>query len=182
MLIVTGMPGAGKDEFAKVAEKMGYSIIRMGDIVREYTEKMGLEVNSANVGIIANSERKLRGEAIWALRTIEKIGECSNERIVIDGARSIAEVRTFREKFGEVYIVAILASPKTRFERIIRRGRKDDFITYDEFEKRDLRELSWGVGEVIALADFYIVNESSLEEFHANVKKFLEKFEKSRIS
>lgn len=178
MILLSGMPGAGKEEFVKIAKKRGYYIVRMGDIVREYTKKLGYEVNSVNVGMVANSERERFGEAIWALRTVEKLKECDSRKVVVDGIRSLAEINIFRENFDKVFVVAILASPKTRFERIKARGRVDDFISYDEFIKRDFRELSWGVGNVIALADFYIINESSLEEFHKNVEKFLEAFEK----
>ena len=35
ILVVAGMPGAGKEELLKVAQSMGYSFLRMGDIVRD---------------------------------------------------------------------------------------------------------------------------------------------------
>ncbi len=172
MIILTGMPGAGKEEFVSVAVKLGYAVVRMGDIVREYTQKEGLEVNSKNVSMVAQRERDLHGEDIWARRTVERVRKLG-DKVVIDGTRSLAEVEVFKRELNDVFIVAILASPKTRYERIKRRGRKDDIMSYEEFVERDMRELRWGVGNVIALADYYLVNESSLEEFHKNVENFL---------
>ncbi len=35
IVCVTGMPGCGKEEVARIAERMGFSVVRMGDVVRE---------------------------------------------------------------------------------------------------------------------------------------------------
>jgi len=48
----------------------------------------------------------------------------------------------------------------------------------DELVKRDERELSWGIGKAISLSDYMIVNDSTLEEFKANVESLLERIEK----
>ena len=40
----------------------------------------------------------------------------------------------------------------------------------------DNRELGWGLGETMALADVMIINESSLDEFKDNVRKLMEEF------
>ena len=86
--------------------------------------------------------------------------------VVIEGVRSPAEVGLFRRYFGRVALVAIHASPRTRYLRLLKRGRQDDPRTWDEFVQRDKRELSLGIGEVIALADYMLVNEGmSRDEF-----------------
>ncbi len=38
-----GMPGAGKSLVVEIAQELGYSIITMGDVIREETKKRGLE-------------------------------------------------------------------------------------------------------------------------------------------
>lgn len=38
ILLIVGMPGAGKEEFLSVARSIGVPFIRMGDIVRELYE------------------------------------------------------------------------------------------------------------------------------------------------
>ncbi len=37
---------------------------------------------------------------------------------------------------------------------------------------RDLRELRYGLGDLIARADYIVVNESSIEEFRENVRRY----------
>ncbi|MCD6114561.1 MAG: dephospho-CoA kinase, partial [Thermoprotei archaeon] len=58
---------------------------------------------------------------------------------------------------------------------IRKRSRPGDPKTWEEFVERDLVELSFGLGNVIALADYMIVNEGSLSELRREAEKVLEK-------
>jgi dephospho-CoA kinase len=42
-----------------------------------------------------------------------------------------------------------------------------------KFIQRDERELGWGIGEVIAMADLMIINEGSIDEFREKVEEIL---------
>src|SRR2546426_9310778 len=72
-------------------------------------------------------------------------------------------------------VVAVHASPRTRHERMLRRKRLDDALTIEAVRARDLRELSWGLGDVIATADVMLVNEASLDEFRRQARAALER-------
>ena len=65
----------------------------------------------------------------------------------------------------------------SRFERIKTRNREDDTTDYEVFAQRDKNELGFGIGEVIALSDKLIVNESDLESHEKEIRKFLEEFD-----
>ena len=166
--VVTGMPGAGKEEFAQTAVAAGYSLIRMGDVVREEAVRQGIKMDDRGVGGFASDERQKHGADIWAKRCIQRIENNS----VIDGCRSLAEMRLFREKFGnDSVLIAIEAPESIRFERLQKRGRSDAPKTFEEFRERDLREISWGLSDLIKSADRTIVNDDSLESFHEKVRK-----------
>ena len=108
-----------------------------------------------------------------ARRVITKLLYSESPIIVVDGVRSLDEVEYFK-KFFDVVIVAIHTSPKTRFSRLRARGRPDDPRSWSDFRERDERELSLGIGNVIALADFMIVNEEiSLSEFEALCERLI---------
>jgi dephospho-CoA kinase len=82
----------------------------------------------------------------------------------------------FRRAFGdELTVVAVHASPKTRYERMLKRRRTDDAGSIEAFQARDLRELGWGLGDVIATADVMLVNESSLEALREAARVPLER-------
>jgi dephospho-CoA kinase len=80
----------------------------------------------------------------------------------------------FEKNFPQFILIAVHSSPETRFERLFRRKRSDDSAGWGGFVDRDLRELSVGQGSVIALADYMIINEGTLEECKATVREVLE--------
>ena len=80
----------------------------------------------------------------------------------------------FKENFDNFSSVSVFACAKTRFERLVLRGRADDPENYDDFLVRDKRELGFGLGEVIATADYLLVNEDSLEDFQEQVREFMD--------
>ena len=174
VVCVTGMPGCGKEEVLAVAQGLGFSIVRMGDVVREDAARRGLPITDAAVGGMAHAERQAHGLGIWAERTLPRI---RGDRVLVDGLRGLAELEVFRKAFGDdLSVVAVHASPKTRYERMLRRQRKDDAGTTEAFRTRDLRELSWGLGDVIATADVTLVNEGTLDDLRRQARAALERF------
>lgn len=169
ILIVTGMPGAGKEEFLSVAGSKGISFVRMGDVVRE--AYAATKKDDVSIGQFADSERKDHGKNIWAKRTIDRM---QGAIFLVDGCRSMDEVRSFRELSNDVRIVGIHTPPEQRYERLIKRGRDDAPANVNEFNERDSREISWGIAEVIALSDVMLVNDSSLQNFHSAANRVLE--------
>jgi len=172
-ILVTGMPGAGKTLFVeRVVEKYGLPVYTMGDVIREDAKKFYGVITPQTMIETSKKVRELYGYTYVAERIVERIRD--KDIVVIDGVRSLDEVSVFK-KHGEAVIVAIHASPKTRFNRLRKRGREGDPATWEEFEKRDQVELSLGIGNVIALADYMIVNEGSVEEVLREIDNVLMK-------
>ena len=167
-ILIIGMPGSGKDEFAMVARDMGIEVINMGDIVREYTSSTGVSISMS--GEIASRERKANGMDIWAKRTIERV---QSNFVVVEGVRNIEEIQRFRKDMVIGLVVSISSGRDTRYARLLKMGREDDPRNIEEFTVREKRELSWGIGEVLATADRYICNDSSIDAFKESVKEFL---------
>jgi dephospho-CoA kinase len=94
---------------------------------------------------------------------------------VIEGCRSIAEIDVFDEYADEVSIVCIHSSPRVRFARLRERNREDAPSTWEVFRERDIREISVGIGGVIALSDIMLINEDTLENLWSESKKLVAK-------
>lgn len=172
LILLTGMPGSGKEEFLKICMNRGIRILRMGDFVRSEAVEKGLELTDESVGSLAQARRESDGFDYWAKKTIEALDD---RLTLVDGVRGRAEVALFRRSVRNgVVIVAVHASPSTRYKRLVARARSDAPKSWDEFERRDMRELRWGLGDVIARADYIIPNEGSLEDLRRTAEAILD--------
>jgi dephospho-CoA kinase len=170
---LTGMPGSGKAIVRKIVKEMNYPVVVMGNVIREEAKRNNLKLTSENTGSIMLKLRKEEGSDIVAKRCIPKIREAKERVVIVDGVRSLHEVKEFKIRFPKFISIAIHASPKTRFRRLRQRKRSDDPRTWKTFIKRDLRELSVGIGDVIATADLMIINEGTKRQMHRKVRESL---------
>ena len=166
------MPGSGKSEAVKVVSKKSL-VVRMGDRVWEEVKKIDLELNEKNVGFIANSMREKYGNGIWAKRTIPHIKD--SNLVIIDGIRCIEEIEEFKLEFGKDFVLIVIqASPNLRYQRIQSRKRKDDTLTFTQFQKRENRELGWWLNNTIKKADYTIINNGNVEDLKIKIEKLVD--------
>lgn len=163
------MPGAGKGVFRKIVKKQGYPVVIMGDEVRAEVKKRNLKPTAANLGIVMLDLRKIDGPAAIAKRCISKIKNMPGKIVIVDGIRSLFEVEEFKNHFSSFILLAIHASPRTRYSRLFRRKRSDDPVNWETFMERDLRELEVGMGSVISLTDYMIINEGTIFNFKQKI-------------
>jgi dephospho-CoA kinase len=172
VLGVVGMPGAGKSVVDGVAVTHGFAVVVMGDVIRDEVERRNLAATPKAVGDVMLVLREEEGDAVIAQRCVSKILTTPQANVIVDGVMSHAEVDEFHCHFHKFKILAIHASPQTRFHRLFKRRRSDDAGEV-AFRERDYRELQTGKGGVIALADYMIVNEGTLAEFKAEIEQVL---------
>jgi dephospho-CoA kinase len=174
---LAGMPGSGKSLVVDTARLLGYAVVVMGDVVRQETLKRGLELTSPNVGKVMLQLREEGGNYVIAQKCIPKIDEQTSPKVLVDGLRSLHEADVFRDHFAKFSLVAVHASPETRFNRLSNRHRSDDPAEWKVFYERDMRELGVGLGNVIAMAQQVVVNDNSFENVKAKAKESLGKVE-----
>jgi dephospho-CoA kinase len=174
---LVGMPGSGKSVVVETAQKLGYEIIVMGDVIREETRKRGLALNPKNIGAVMLDLRKKSGKGIIAEKCVPRIDRAESCKIIVDGLRSLHEAEVFKQRFSGFTLIAVHASPETRFSRLNRRGRSDDPDGWEIFRERDMRELSVGLGNGIAMAEFMIINEDDKNATQVDVAEVLARVE-----
>jgi dephospho-CoA kinase len=175
IIIITGMPGAGKSEVANAFQNAGYPLIIMGDVIREETRNRELEANPENTKKVMLELRELHGPGAVAIRCLDGLCKQDSDFVVIEGCRSIAEVDVFDDYAEEVMIVCVHTSPKIRFSRLQERNREDAPATWEIFRERDIREISVGLGGVIALSDIMLINEGTLDNIQNSSKELVAK-------
>lgn len=170
ILAFVGMPASGKSEASSVLRSKGITVINMGDVIREEVVRRGLEPTDVNTGGIGTEMREKEGRAVVARRCVPKIRATGEDLIAIDGVRSVPEVECFKEAFGNDFtLVSIDSDLDTRFMRVKARGRSDDMQDISALKVRDERELGWGMGEAMKIADVVITNNDTLEEFREKI-------------
>ena len=170
---VAGMSGAGKGTVRKIVQKMGYPVVVMGDEIREETKRRKLKPTPENLGMVMLKLREEEGLATVAKRCIPKMEKAKEKVVIVEGIRSLHEVDEFKKHFPNFTLIAIHASPETRFRRLFQRKRSDDPKGWETFMERDSRELSVGIGAAIATADHMIVNEGTKAQLKRKIREVL---------
>ena len=161
LILLTGMAGSGKTTLSGIIRELGLRVITMGDVIRELAKQKGLEPTREYMGHLAEEIRKGGPDAV-ARRCVEMLKKGPEGLTVVDGIRSLAEVNTFKDEF-DVVLIALWASPLSRYKRLTRRGRSDDPKTWEEFKDRERRELGFGIGDAIASSDYMINNDDGID-------------------
>jgi dephospho-CoA kinase len=171
-----GLPGSGKSEVAEVARDLDVPVVTMGDVIRAECRDRGLDP-ATDHGTVAKALREENGPAAIAERSLPLIRDAleGNDTVLVDGLRSDVEVEAFREAFGEDFELLRIEAPfEARAERLDLRGRDAGVEDGGEaLEDRDERELGFGMGEAMAMADLTVENTDSLAAFHETARTLL---------
>jgi len=174
VIAIVGMTGAGKSEVAKLFAENGFSKIRFGDVTDKEIKKRGLELNEANERRIRELLRKEQGMAAYAKLNLPMIDSALKmSDVVIDGLYSWEEYVFLKGHYGESFaVVAVWASPKTRYTRLTSRQLRG--LTKEDAASRDKAEIeNINKGGPIAMADFTILNEHFLDDLEKEVTKVI---------
>jgi predicted RNA binding protein with dsRBD fold (UPF0201 family)/dephospho-CoA kinase len=166
------MAGCGKTVAADTARELGLPVVNMGDVVRREAIERNLPSTDESIGRLAGELREEHGASVIAARCIPLIRDTGCELVVVDGIRSMDEVDTFRNEFGEdMLLVRIEAPTELRRQRLSSRERADD--TELDMDARDARELGWGMGDAMKAADVELDNSGDIDKFKKVVSKLI---------
>ena len=174
VMSIVGMAGAGKSEVAAIFEENGFIRIRFGDVTDEELKKRGLQLSEENERHIRELLRQEYGMSAYAILNLSRIDLARKvSDVVIDGLYSWEEYTFLKTYYGEdLYLVAVWASPGIRYARLTTRLTRA--LTLDEAASRDRAEVeNINKGGPIAMADFAVINESSLKNLRKEVKRII---------
>lgn len=171
LVAIVGMTGAGKSEVSRLFEKNGFIRLRFGDITDEEIRKRGLELNEENERRVREALRKQHGMAAYALLSLSRIDLALKQKdAVIDGLYSWEEYLFLKNYYRQGFlVVAVWSSPRTRYARLASRDIRP--LKAEESAGRDKAEVEQlNKAGPIAMADFTILNKSSLKNLAREVK------------
>jgi dephospho-CoA kinase len=175
---IVGMAGSGKSEVAARYEQKGFTRIRFGDITDEEVTRRALPLTEENEREVREALRRENGMAAYAILNKPKIDAAlKTSDVVVDGLYSWEEYLFLKESYGnDLYVIAVYSSPDTRHSRLAER--KIRGLTKVESYGRDKVEIeNINKGGPIAMADFTIVNESTLENLIAETDSIISRIQ-----
>jgi len=178
IIALVGMTGSGKSTVAEILKrKYGFPVVRFGDVTDDILRQRGLEQNEKNERMIREELRKKYGMEAYAKLSKPRMDEALKERgvVVVDGLYSWEEYLYLKGEYGdELILIHVFASPKTRYKRVSERDVRP--LTEEEARERDRSEIeNLHKGGPIAMADFVLINEGSLEELEKGLEDILQK-------
>ncbi len=175
VVAIVGMAGSGKSEVSIVFEEHGYRKVRFGDVTDEEVTRRGLALKEENERTVRQQLRQEHGMAAYAILNLPKIDPLLKQtNVVVDGLYSWEEYTLMKGHYGQqLVLVAVWSSPATRYRRLAHRAVRP--LTGSEGAERDRTEIENShKGGPIAMADYTIVNESSLEELRGQTRRIIE--------
>lgn len=177
LFAIVGMCGSGKSIASDYLVELGYNKVYFGGVTMKKLKEEGLEVNAENEKMMRERLRKDLGMGAFAIVLLPEIKECIEKgNTVLDGVYSYDEVKILKEEFPELKIIAVVCDKKIRYDRLLIREIRP--LTNEEAEKRDISEVeNIAKAPPIAMADYYILNNYSIEEYKQRIDEIIRKEE-----
>lgn len=173
---ITGTLGAGKGSIVSYLAQKGFDHYSVREFLIEEIKRKGLPVNRDSMNMVGESLREQHG-ASFVIDTLYDRAKEKGRNAIIESVRTVGEVESLKQKGG--YLIAIDADPRVRYERVLARKSETDSVSYEKFLSDEARE---SVGEdparmnlknTMALADFSIFNNTSLENLYRQIDVIL---------
>ena len=176
IIAFVGMPGAGKTEAVRYVTNLGYPKVYFGGVVYDEMDRRGIEITPQSQQQFREEWRKEQGNDVIVneiIRQIHRLVESGQHRIVADGIYSWSEYKAMKHEFpGELIVAAIVAPRHIRHHRLATRPERP--FTGEESTARDWTEIeNIEKGGPIAVADYYIHNDSDIDKLHQQIDNVL---------
>lgn len=180
---LTGRNGAGKGEVANILVESGFIYYSLSDVIRETIQNSGKKVTRDELIKTGRQLREEGGPSVLADLILQKLDPEKN--YIIDSIRNPAEVQALKRR-SDFHLLQVVADQKTRFERTKARQRENDPQTFEEFvriedaEAENANPAGQQLNATIALAEFDIPNDASLDELSTITRELLRELAKKK--
>lgn len=180
IIAVVGMSGSGKSVAVDYLTEKGTPKVYFGGMIYKEMDRRGIERTPESEKEFREEIREKEGKD-WVVRQVIKevydLVEAGQKRIVLDGVYSWTEYKTLKKEFpGVLTFVAVVVDKKLRHKRVGERPERP--FNTAEIQERDRSEIeNLEKGGPIAMADYYILNNSSVADMHQRFAEILKEIE-----
>ncbi len=172
IIALVGLAGSGKSSAVEYLTEKGFPKIYFGGVIYKAMDEAGIEKTWDNQQQFREEIRRREGKDFVIKRVIKNIHDLINagqNKIVLDGLYTWSEYKFLKHEFpGQVVIIAIVTPKYLRYQRMAKRIERP--MQPHEVDQRDWSEIeNLEKGGPIAIADYFIINDGSLEQLHQKI-------------
>lgn len=178
LLAIVGMSGSGKSVVVDHLTDKGIPKVYFGGMIYKEMERRGIErtPDGESEKHFREMIRETEGKD-WVVRQVieetKGLIAAGQKRVVLDGLYSWTEYKALKHEFpGELTVLAVVVPKALRHKRVAKRP--DRPFNAEQIQERDRSEIeNLEKGGPIAMADYYVLNDSSVADLHAALDKIL---------
>ena len=172
IIALVGLAGSGKSSAVEYLTEKGFPKIYFGGVIYKAMDEAGIEKTWDNQQQFREKIRRREGKDFVIKRVIKNIHDLINagqNKIVLDGLYTWSEYKFLKHEFpGQVVVIAIVTPKYLRYQRMAKRIERP--MQPHEVDQRDWSEIeNLEKGGPIAIADYFIINDGSLEQLHQKI-------------
>ncbi len=172
IIALVGLAGSGKSSAVEYLTEKGFPKIYFGGVIYKAMDEAGIEKTWDNQQQFREEIRRREGKDFVIKRVIKNIHDLINagqNKIVLDGLYTWSEYKLLKHEFpGQVVVIAIVTPKYLRYQRMAKRIERP--MQPHEVDQRDWSEIeNLEKGGPIAIADYFIINDGSLEQLHQKI-------------
>lgn len=182
ILAIVGMSGSGKSVVVDHLTNLGLPKIYFGGMIYKEMGKRGIErtADGESEKHFREMIRETEGKD-WVVRQViestKNLIAAGQKRIVLDGLYTWTEYKILKKEFpGQMTVLAVVVDKSIRHKRVAKRPERP--FNAEEIQERDRSEIeNLEKGGPIAMADYYLLNNGSVEELEKDVDEVLKKID-----
>jgi dephospho-CoA kinase len=182
ILAIVGMSGSGKSVVVDHLTDLGFPKVYFGGMIYKEMQKRGIErtPDGESEKHFREMIRETEGKD-WVVRQVieeaKNLISAGQKRVVLDGLYTWTEYKILKKEFpGQMSVLAVVVDKSVRHKRVSQRPERP--FNTEEIQERDRSEIeNLEKGGPIAMADYYLLNNSSVEDLQAGVDEVLKKID-----
>ena len=176
IIAFVGLAGSGKSSAVEYLTEKGYPKVYFGGVIYKAMEEAGIEITWDSQKKFREEIREREGKDFVVRRVIKEIHDlegAGQHEIILDGLYSWSEYKILKHEFpGAMTVIAVVTPKHLRYQRMASRTERP--MQPHEIDERDWAEIeNIEKGGPIAIADYFVHNDSSVEHLHDQIDSIL---------
>lgn len=171
-----GLAGSGKSSAVEYLTRKGYPKVYFGGILYKAMNDAGVDITWESQDVFREEIRAKEGKDFVVKRAIKEVHsllDAGQRHITLDGLYTWSEYRTLKHAFpGSLTVIAVVTPKHMRYRRMANRPERP--MQAHEIDQRDWSEIeNLEKGGPIAIADYFVHNDSSMEHLQTQIDDVL---------